>query len=226
MPLFRSVPSALLGVAIVMAPDTPVNLVVDVSALSTIPARQFRAMTREVSAVWRPYGVSLTWSVSAATTIGAGTERPITVVREQMPDASRRTRMPRLGSVTFVSGSVLAEASVALLVEAIERLVEEAPWGNRRVVEWPSAVRDELVGRALGRVLAHEIGHYLLAWRAHTSEGLMRADFREDLLVDPDRRAFQISPAMIPRLNARLAQLRLRGSVLAETHAFELPGIQ
>jgi hypothetical protein len=225
MPLVRSVSVGLLGIALVMAPDTPVDLVVDVSALFAMPARQFRAMVRETSAVWRPYGVSMTWSASAAMTSRAGTNRPITIVRQQGPDVSRRTGTPRLGSVTFVSGQVLAEANVALSVEAIERLVEEASWGNRRVIEWPSAVRDELAGRALGRVLAHEIGHYLLAWRGHTSEGLMRADFREDLLVDPDRRAFQISPAMIPRLNARLAQLRLSGSMLAETHTVELPGI-
>src|SRR5262245_33185011 len=39
----------------------------------------------------------------------------------------------------------------------------------------PRAERETLLGRAMGRALAHELGHYLLASKAHTSKGLMRA---------------------------------------------------
>jgi hypothetical protein len=41
-----------------------------------------------------------------------------------------------------------------------------------------------LVGRAIGRVLAHEIGHWLRG-RGHTTTGLMKAVLRGHELVDP-----------------------------------------
>jgi hypothetical protein len=38
----------------------------------------------------------------------------------------------------------------------------------------------------IGRALAHEIGHYLLASRLHAKSGLMRAVLDNDDLVRPD----------------------------------------
>ena len=51
-------------------------------------------------------------------------------------------------------------------------------------------VRDHELARALGRVLAHEIGHVLLAAPYHDRAGLMRAAFRPDELAGPNRAAF------------------------------------
>jgi hypothetical protein len=41
----------------------------------------------------------------------------------------------------------------------------------------PHILSDLLLSRALGRALAHEIGHYLLGTSRHTARGLMRATF-------------------------------------------------
>jgi hypothetical protein len=60
------------------------------------------------------------------------------------------------------------------------------------------------VGRGLGRVLAHEIGHWLFG-RGHTAHGLMRASIKRRDLVD---RTAPPLPAAWPSL-AR-AQLRVR----------------
>jgi hypothetical protein len=47
--------------------------------------------------------------------------------------------------------------------------------------------RDELLGRALGRVVAHELYHITLQTTAHTQEGLTRPSLRStDLLSEPD----------------------------------------
>jgi hypothetical protein len=43
---------------------------------------------------------------------------------------------------------------------------------------------ERLLPRALGRALAHELGHYLLARRAHSPTGLMREAFRPEDLAD------------------------------------------
>src|SRR5262245_54359951 len=47
---------------------------------------------------------------------------------------------------------------------------------------------DLLLSRALGRALAHEIGHYLLGTSRHTSRGLMRANFFPLELLEPATR--------------------------------------
>ena len=122
---------------------------------------------------------------------------------------------PRLGNVLFLEGRESAESIVALAVEATRQTVDDARWINGRVAAWPPSVREELLGRALGRVLAHEIGHYLLVWRAHTPDGLMRAAFRGEALIQPGRRAFELSDRLVPRLRARLAQLSPSASTVA-----------
>jgi hypothetical protein len=206
-------PAGVIAATLFVRPDAPADLVIDTSALAAMPARELRAMIRETDDIWRRYGVSLHWVASAAGELGA--TEVITVVPDRAPLAPHQRGRRRLGAVTFVDGHVYAERSVAVSVAAIEDLVGETPWANRRVVEWPARLREELVGRALGRVLAHELGHYLLAWRQHTPDGLMRSQFRGELLVDPDRRPFQISDALRPRLNGHLEQIRAAREVLA-----------
>jgi hypothetical protein len=61
------------------------------------------------------------------------------------------------------------------------------------------------VGRALGRVLAHEVGHVLLAGSSHARSGLMRASFVPAELVDYRRRAYTLSSAEVARLARRAA---------------------
>ena len=70
------------------------------------------------------------------------------------------------------------------------------------------------MGRALGRVVAHEIGHVLFAWRRHTPHGLMRAQFGAVQLLDLDRRPFAVPADLLPRLRAHLEQLTGRVTTL------------
>jgi hypothetical protein len=60
------------------------------------------------------------------------------------------------------------------------------------------------MGRALGRVLAHEIGHVLLAVRQHDRSGLMRAVFTPAELGAPDREAFRLTSDDLGRLRSRI----------------------
>ena len=48
----------------------------------------------------------------------------------------------------------------------------------------PQAFGDLFLARALGRALAHEIGHYVFG-NAHTSHGLMRSSFTPAELIEP-----------------------------------------
>ena len=49
----------------------------------------------------------------------------------------------------------------------------------------PETIAEVFLGRALGRALAHEIGHYLLPDEGHTAVGLMRARFVPLELLEP-----------------------------------------
>ena len=123
-------------------------------------------------------------------------------------------RPPRLGAILFDHENVPA-TTLTIQAAAVEATVARTRWGGRPFDQWPAAWRDTLIGRALGRVLAHEIGHYLLASRLHDRDGLMRASFDGDELLRPGRHGFAVAARDLPRLRTRLAGLG-RGSALAE----------
>ena len=77
------------------------------------------------------------------------------------------------------------------------------------VAQMPIAQRETLLARAMGRALAHELGHYLLASKAHTERGLMKAIPTAVELFMPDSRPFRIDPAQ-----RRAVQARFRGEPL------------
>jgi hypothetical protein len=59
------------------------------------------------------------------------------------------------------------------------------------------------MGRALGRVAAHEIGHVLLALPNHQRSGLMRESFQAIDMVVPVRLQYTLSAMEIARLRHR-----------------------
>jgi len=44
-------------------------------------------------------------------------------------------------------------------------------------------MHERLIGRALGRAFSHELGHYILKSKGHTSQGLMRATWPSEQLL-------------------------------------------
>ena len=69
--------------------------------------------------------------------------------------------------------------------------------------QWPRLLREQIMGRILGRVLAHEIGHYVLGDPRHTVAGLMRSIQRSDELAEPSRAGFTLSTDQAAQLRAR-----------------------
>ncbi len=76
---------------------------------------------------------------------------------------------------------------IRVSLDAARRLVAGIRVGGRSVAAWP-ALGETLLGRALGRSVAHEVGHYLLASSQHTDDGLMRP-----ILVPDDLLTFRVS---------------------------------
>ena len=180
-----------------------VAVVLTWSGAAAQPAVERRTMLQEADAIWRAHGVGV---VAVGAGAGRSRRRPPTVrldVRLARP-ARRPTaplRRERLGAILFDHDNLPA-TTLTIDVAAVEAIVARTRWGGQPFDLWPPAWRDTLVGRALGRVLAHEIGHYLLASRVHTAEGLMRASFDGDELLRPARDGFAIAARDLPRLRA------------------------
>jgi len=56
----------------------------------------------------------------------------------------------------------------------------------------------------IGRVIAHEIGHWLLGTRGHSATGLMRAVQGVSELAEPGRTSFRLDPGDVLRLKKRV----------------------
>jgi hypothetical protein len=160
-------------------------------------------MLREAAAIWRPAGVAIV----AAPPLG-GTAVAVRVQLAAGPTSGR------LGSIVF-GPDHRPEPAVSVHVDAIARMIDSASVAGRPLARWPAAAVDAVAGRALGRVLAHEIGHFLLALRTHRPTGLMRPGFDAVLLTHPDRAPFALTGDELAQLRARLAELAATETIAA-----------
>jgi hypothetical protein len=120
-------------------------------------------VVEEAARVWAPYGVALDTTPAGP---GSITVR-VSVVGRPLPGVNGRA----LGSIPFELAN--PEPVISLYAETAADLLADAATAGG--AHWPPAYRDLMLGRVLGRALAHEIGHYLLRSRGHSQTGLMRA---------------------------------------------------
>jgi hypothetical protein len=146
---------------------------------------------REASRIWAPAGITFDWTRSTPER-AIRADDVLVMVREQLagrPHTDLRVgRRQALGRVILVTPDRPSQL-IELALPAVATSVHGESLFGRPVRGLPPASRNVAVGRALGRVLAHEIGHWLFG-RAHTPDGLMRASIKRRDLVDP------IAPAL------------------------------
>lgn len=87
-----------------------------------------------------------------------------------------------LAWIGFVNGE--PQPRVTVSVSAVRRLGAAGTWHGRPFSSLPRRASVLFLQRALTRALAHEVGHYLLRTTAHAGQGLMRAVFSVDELMD------------------------------------------
>jgi len=145
----------------------------------------------EAEAIWAAAGVRLVWTILDDTGDSAAFRGPFVVLRRRLSHRSTKaesldSRRAQLGRVIFDR----ADRSPRLVEVSLTDVVAAASRANRTaIVPQPNTfVRPELIGRALGRVIAHEIGHWLFG-RGHAADGVMRASLRPSDLVAPRRPA-------------------------------------
>jgi len=178
--LFTATAAMLLAssarVALVFSPEHALPPAIELTAVA------------ETAAIWKPYGVLVT-RVDAAHPAAIG-DQVIAVVLNCAPAPPGAWQAP-LGAVDF-DGDTPAR-TMTVYLDRLVRMIESAPLFALPAEQWPRRVHETLVGRALGRVIAHEIGHVLLRSKGHTRRGLMRAVQRVDELTDPGRGRYRLS---------------------------------
>lgn len=176
------------------------------------PSRSLiESMTREASAIWQRYDVRLQWSAegqrsapdSARCAASTGSFDAFVVPRRARAAIGR----PVLGT-TWVKPGAVDHVPVYIDQGASERLIESLTSADLAVLVGRPFIGPKDLGRALGRVLAHEIGHVILAARVHQTRGLMRPVFLATDLVAHQRKSYSLSDAELAGLREREIELK------------------
>ena len=181
-------------------PSTPRQLF-SLSALITV-APDLHALSRsvlvsEAERIWRREGVALRWVAAPESGPPSAPLRVLVISRREALAA---------GTSTWTVGELVPHAGQrALAIASIagaERVVK-ASSSRLQLLDGQEAAHYRL-GVVLGRAVAHEIGHYLLATPTHAERGLMRATIDAREFADPGARTFALDDAAGQWLRSRM----------------------
>src|SRR5262249_44375420 len=175
-----------------------VPLSIGVQAGAPLSPDVIRAMCEETDAVWRDAGIAIVWRAG-------GAAPDLQVVFDDSAPVPRDRRLMALGWLNF--NADVPAPTIHLSLANTERLLQESIGFVGSIDVMKPFHRDTLVGRAFGRALAHEIGHYLLDSKAHEHTGLMKGSRYAAEMFLPGRSAFTIQPSARAAAAARVARL-------------------
>jgi hypothetical protein len=178
---------------------------VNVSVAPGVSPALVTRLLRETDDIWRAAGFSFIWQRMAAGALAPGAPDFSSTLRIIIGDArgqSRDNRMP-LGWIVF-DDERQPQREIYLSHRNARALMEEARGIVGIVGQMPAVQRDILLARAMGRALAHELGHYLLASKVHTRRGLLQASRTAAELFSTDRSGFHIDSAQRLAIAARM----------------------
>jgi hypothetical protein len=190
-----SIIASTILLSLLTAPPPRLRINVSFEGLRMWQRREAAAMD-EVAGIWRRYGVEVRSAPSG--TIGRDADITLAVVLTDRSD--RRVPDDALGSIQFFDES--PEPRIVMYPNTIATLMSEATFVGLKASEWSVDLRERLIGRVLGRALAHEIGHFLLRSRGHSAAGLMRARPAIADLVANERQPFGLLASEVERLAA------------------------
>ena len=188
-----SMPSVVLAAAITAAnPPTHVALTFGTSPLS---AAVIRTAVGEAAAIWSPYHVVIDQALPCAS---APDEAAVIRVSTGASPAAGEPYQGNIGAIRF-SEDGTPDPLVVVYVDLLKRFLAGVRFVLVPEYRWPPPLRERILGRGLGRVIAHEIGHYLLG-APHAPAGLMRALQHTDELFAVPRTGFTLSQPELRRL--------------------------
>jgi hypothetical protein len=166
--------------ALLIASEAAAGMCLDVSltfAGRDPSALTVQSMESEASAIWQRYGVQLQWPASRNDSQCPRAHGTFDVlVRHQGSSAENASRSSVLGS-THLAPAAIDHAGIFVDYDATQQLLESLSASRLIPLVGHPDIGPADIGRALGRVLAHEIGHVLLDAPRHQQWGLMRRSF-------------------------------------------------
>jgi hypothetical protein len=194
--------------------DTIPPMIVTVTTAADLSPSLVKALLAEADAIWRPSGITLLWQAAARIAtpaeqreLGPFVPNSLHVVIGENRGSGKNGRVP-LGWIVFDDVTV-PEQEIYVSYANARQMMEEARSVVGIIDQMPIVQRETLLARAMGRALAHELGHYLLASKVHTERGLMKATMTAAELFMPDSRALRLELAQ-----RRTVAARLRGEPL------------
>lgn len=166
---------------------------------SDLPSVSRHVLVTEAARIWRREGIALEWPSTPAD--GAASLRVLVIARPEVLMQGSRERWPVAELVPQTDQRALAIASIA----GAERVLDQAA-ANRQLLARPESTEYRL-GVVLGRAVAHEIGHYLLATATHADRGLMRAAIDAHEFADPGASTFALDDQAGQWLRSQLVTL-------------------
>jgi len=173
----------LTALTLVAANASPTPIAVAVVAPRGVTDSLVNRICAEAAAIWAPAGIALEWNRGAPQHEARGLTIEVTI--DDRPTALSRDGA--LGWVTFTTDG--PERFIHLSRVSAEDLLHTTPWLNDATI----TSHEALIGRALGRTLAHELGHYILRSKVHTERGLMRAAWTSDQAFAFIRDGFELT---------------------------------
>ncbi len=182
-------------------------IIVTVTATGVSPSLLHNVF-EEADAVWKASGISFVWRIAD------GDRRPcqavgppplpqsLRVTFGDAPGAARDGQLP-LGWIVF-DDVTTPEQEIYVSYGNAMRFLKSARGVVGLLDQMTQVQKETLLGRAMGRALAHELGHYLLASKIHTSKGLMKATRTAFEFFTPERSGFAIEAGQTQVLVARL----------------------
>jgi hypothetical protein len=169
----------------------PVLLQLDTSGM--LSAAQLQTFQDQLRRIWEPYDVELTWTQRASDRSLPGVYLHVVIDQPAVPGTADTTTKTALGSTTFQQTG-LAQDVLYASASGLWRALQQTRYRGQPVAGLPRVLQEQIVAQALARVIAHELGHVLLASSGHAARGLMRPVFAPDDLVS-GLSSFRLEPS-------------------------------
>ena len=160
----------LMTLALAAADASVRPIEVAVVAPRDVTDSMVRSICAEAEAIWASAGMALAWTRDASKEEMHRLTIEVTVDDRQAPVG----RDGALGWLTFTGDQ--PDRVIHLSRVSAEGLLRDSPG----LIDGTFSSHERFIARALGRALAHELGHYLLRSKVHTPHGLMRAAWTSD----------------------------------------------
>jgi hypothetical protein len=174
----------LITLRLVAVDASPRPIAVTVVAPRDVTDSLVNRICEEADAIWAPAGVAFEWHRDAST----GEAHPLAIEVTIDDRQAAVVGDGALGWITFTGNG--PDPFIHLSRASAEGLFRDTPG----LFGAPMITHDSLIGRALGRALAHELGHYLLRSKVHTPRGLMRKTWTSGQTFALSRDGFELTP--------------------------------